>query len=112
MDPQLDICEVVITAPDMGWLTEFSRTLVADRLCATAHSFAQLETIYWWQGELNDKTEAQVTLHTRVDHVNEIVERVKSQHPYLVPSVISRPIIGGSDTYLQWIVDETATGQR
>jgi periplasmic divalent cation tolerance protein len=107
MEPQPAICEVIITAPDMNWLTEFSRTLVVDRLCATAHSFAELKTVYWWQGELHDATEAQVTLHTRVDHVNDIVERVKNQHPYVVPSVITRSITGGSDTYLQWIVDET-----
>ena len=28
-------CEVVITAPDPGWLKDFSRKLVEQRLCAS-----------------------------------------------------------------------------
>jgi len=30
------LCEVVITAPDPGWLKNFSRTLIEQRLCASA----------------------------------------------------------------------------
>ena len=110
MEPQTAVCEVVITAPDMDWLADFSRALVTDRLCATAHSFSQLRTVYWWQDELRDAIEAQVTLHTQVRHVRDIVERVNQEHPYLVPAVITRPIAGGNSAYLQWIVDETGQG--
>ena len=31
------LCEVVITAPDPGWLKDFSRKLIEQRLCAQHH---------------------------------------------------------------------------
>jgi len=34
-----ELCEVVITAPDPGWLKDLSRKLVEQRLCASAHNF-------------------------------------------------------------------------
>lgn len=42
---------MVITAPDPDWLKDFSRTLVEDRLCASAHNFAPMRSVYRWRGE-------------------------------------------------------------
>jgi periplasmic divalent cation tolerance protein len=39
--------------------------------------------------------------------VDAIVERVKASHPYEVPGISARPIVGGSPDYLQWMADET-----
>jgi periplasmic divalent cation tolerance protein len=35
-----ELCEVVITAPDPDWLCAFARSLVEDRLAASAHDYA------------------------------------------------------------------------
>ena len=45
-----ELCEVVITAPDPDWLMDFSRKLVEQRLCASAHNFAPVRSIYRWRG--------------------------------------------------------------
>ena len=37
-----------------------------------------------------------------------IVERVKASHPYEVPGISSRQIIGGNPDYLSWILEETS----
>ena len=50
-----DLCEVIITAPDPDWLVEFSRGLVNDRLCASAHNFAEIRSLYRWQGQVYDR---------------------------------------------------------
>jgi len=36
----------------------------------------------------------------------ELVERVKENHPYSIPEIIAMPIVKGSQDYLNWI-DET-----
>ena len=41
-----ELCEVVITAPDPDWLYQFARTLVEDRLAASAHNFTPIRSIY------------------------------------------------------------------
>jgi periplasmic divalent cation tolerance protein len=39
--------------------------------------------------------------------VEQVVERVKAQHPYEVPGISARPIIDGNPEYLRWIRNET-----
>ena len=72
-----ELCEVVITAPDPGWLKDFSRKLIEQRLCASAHNFAPVQSIYRWRGEIYERTEGRVSLHTRRDRVAEIVALAK-----------------------------------
>jgi periplasmic divalent cation tolerance protein len=105
--PLSDLCEVVITAPDPGWLRAFSRQLVEDRLCASAHNFHPVQSIYRWQGEIYERSEGRVSLHTIRARVPEIVALARHQHPYQVPGISVRPIDGGNPDYLKWMAEET-----
>lgn len=102
-----ELCEVVVTAPDPEWLVEFTRQLVADGLCSSGHNYTPVRSIYKWRGEVHDRTEGRVSLHTRKSLVPVIVQRAKEQHPYEVPGISSRPIEDGNPDYLQWIADQT-----
>ncbi len=102
-----EVCEVIITAPDAEWLAQFTRNLVDQRLAASGHIIAPIRSIYRWQGEVHDVTEARVSLHTKRRLVQPIVELTNRDHPYDVPCVIVVPILGGNSRYLQWVRDET-----
>lgn len=108
--PIVQLCEVVITAPDPDWLLDLSRELVAERLCASVHSFGSVRSIYRWQDEILERTEGRASLHTRAALVQEIVARVKAVHPYEVPGISARPITDGNPEYLRWISDQTKDG--
>jgi periplasmic divalent cation tolerance protein len=97
----------VITAPDPCWLKDLSRKLIEQRLCASAHNFAPVRSIYRWRGEIHERTEGRVSLHTRRDRVEEIVAVAKNQHPYEVPGISTRTITDGNPDYLAWIAQET-----
>lgn len=103
-----ELAEVVITAPDPDWLLDLTRQLVAERLCASAHNFAPIRSVYRWRGEVMERAEGRVSLHTRAALVPAIVERVKTSHPYEVPGISTRAITDGNPDYLAWIADETA----
>lgn len=104
------MCEVVITAPDAEWLASFTRRLIDSHLCAGGHQVAPIRSLYRWQGEVHDRPEARVALHTRLDLVPQIVERANREHPYEVPCVIALPISEGNPAYLRWIMNATASG--
>ena len=87
-----ELCEVVITAPDPGWLKDLSRKLVEQRLCASAHSFAPVRSIFRWRGEIYERTEGRVSLHTRRDRVAEIVAVAKKEHPMRCPASPREPL--------------------
>lgn len=102
-----EVCAVEITAPDPDWLASFVEGLVADRLCAAGH-LSLIRSIYRWQGEVHDISEAHVTLHTVDDRVPEITARTECEHPYEVPCVITTPITGASPAYRAWIIEQTS----
>ena len=104
-------CEVIITAPDAGWLADFTRRLVEDRLAASGHNISQIRSIYRWEGEVYDRSEARVALHTRRSLVRKIVERTRAEHPYEVPSVAVVPIVDGNPAYLRWMQEETISNE-
>ena len=103
----IELCEVVITAPDPDWLRDFTRSLVSERLASNVHNFAPVESTYRWVGEVHDRTEGRAALHTRRSLIPAIVERATDAHPYDVPSISARPIHDGSPTYLAWIREQT-----
>ena len=102
-----DVCEVVITAPDAEWLADFTRRLVDDRLAAAGHVTAETRSIYRWEGQVYDKPEARLVLHTRRSLVSELVARTNAEHPYVVPCVAATPIVDGGPEYVAWILAET-----
>jgi periplasmic divalent cation tolerance protein len=103
-----ELCEVVITAPDPDWLYIFARSLVEDGLAASAHNFTPVRSIYTWQGQVYERAEGRVSLHTSQSRVADIVARAKREHPYEVPGVSARPIIDGNPDYLAWIAKTTS----
>ncbi len=102
-----DYCEVIITAEDPEWLANFTRALVTDRLAACGQNISRIRSIYRWEGEVQDETEARVALHTRASLVPAIVKRANENHPYDVPCVIALPITDGNPDYLAWLAAET-----
>lgn len=101
-----EVCEVIITADDEGWLIDFTRSLVADRLAACGHH-PPTRSVYRWQGVIQEERELRVALHTRHAHLDAIIERVQEAHPYDVPCVLALPIVGGNPAYLAWVRAET-----
>lgn len=102
-----EVSEVIITAPDAEWLAGFTRRLVEDRLAASGHNITPIRSIYRWQGEIFDKPEARVALHTRRSLVPQIIERTNREHPYEVPCVAAMTF-EGNPAYVQWVLDETS----
>lgn len=104
-----EICEVIITAADAEWLVQFTRTLVQDRLVACGQHVTPIRSVYRWDGEIQDDTEARVALHTKADLVPAIIERANRDHPYDVPCVLAVPVIASNPAYAQWVLNETAS---
>jgi periplasmic divalent cation tolerance protein len=75
--------------------------------CASGHNFQPIRTIYRWQGQVHDETEGRVALRTRRSLLPQIIDRVKREHPYEVPSIVAVPIIDGGPDYIAWILEQT-----
>ncbi|XUM00260.1 divalent-cation tolerance protein CutA [Streptomyces venezuelae ATCC 10712] len=82
---------------------------VEARLAACAHIDAPFAAVYRWKGKIETATEWRISFKTTTDRLPELEAWVAEQHPYDVPEWITLPVTGGSEAYLSWVVEETAT---
>jgi periplasmic divalent cation tolerance protein len=99
---------VYITAPDAAAAKRIGRSVVEERLAACANVIDGMSSIYWWQGKVEEASEAVLILKTTVARAEELIARVKTLHSYECPAIVALPIARGSAEYLDWIGGETA----
>jgi periplasmic divalent cation tolerance protein len=98
---------VLITAPNEEDAAKIGRTLVEEKLAACANIIQSIRSIYRWQGRIEDEQETLVIAKTRNELFDRLKEKVIALHPYSVPEIIALPIVAGSESYLNWIRQET-----
>jgi periplasmic divalent cation tolerance protein len=103
----MNLTLVYITAGDKDEARRIGQELVESRLAACVNIVDGMNSMYWWQGELQDETEAVLIAKTKESLVPELIERVKSMHSYDCPCVVSLPILDGNADFLKWVEDET-----
>lgn len=94
-------CESVEQAKKIG------KAVVERRLAACANILPGMETIYWWNGKLEEGQESVLIFKTTTDLVEQLTEAVKEIHSYEVPCIIALPVQAGNPDYLRWIEQET-----
>jgi periplasmic divalent cation tolerance protein len=99
---------IYITAGDRQAALDIARRLVESRLVACANVFDGATSIYWWQGSLQQESEAVLVAKTRDALVPRVIAAVKECHSYACPCVVALPIVDGNPAFLDWISAETA----
>lgn len=99
---------VYVTAGDREAALAIGRALVEARLAACANVIGGMESVYRWQGAVEQASEAVLILKTRASMLDELTEKVKALHDYDCPCVVAMPIAGGNAEYLDWIAEQTA----
>ncbi len=94
---------VLVTVPDVETGVKIARELVSSRLVACVNVVKDVRSIFFWEGKVDEASEALLIIKTRLDKMDEVVRRVKELHPYQVPEIIALPIVYGLESYLKWI---------
>lgn len=103
-----DLLVVLITAPSQETAEQLARHLLQERLAACVNLVNGVQSLYWWEGELQSDSETLMVVKTRKEGFQErFIPFVKRHHPYQVPEVLALPIFGGNEDYLQWVRTET-----
>ena len=105
-----DALFVYVTAGDRDAALAIGRALVEARLAACANVIDGMESVYRWQGAVEQAQEAVLILKTRSALLDDLIEKVRDLHDYDCPCVVALPIVGGNPAYLEWIFEQTAEG--
>lgn len=99
---------IYITASNKEEARKIGRALVESRLAACINVIDNMNSIYWWEGKVQDDNETIIIAKTKEPLVEELIKKVKSLHSYDCPCVVALPIEDGNKDFLDWIIKETA----
>lgn len=98
---------VLTNVPDAATASTIARQLVERRLVACVNILPQVQSIYRWQGMIEESGEISLLIKTTEARYPELEAAIKALHPYDVPEIIAMPIVRGLPQYLDWIAQET-----
>ncbi|MBW2125826.1 MAG: divalent-cation tolerance protein CutA [Deltaproteobacteria bacterium] len=98
---------VYITTNNEEEAARIGKELVVHRLAACANIIKGLRSFYWWEGEVQDDSEALLIAKTREELMPQLIHKVKELHTYTCPCIVSLPIMEGNPDF---IVQETSEG--
>jgi periplasmic divalent cation tolerance protein len=98
---------VLTTLPADADGPAFGRALLNERLAACVNLLAPMESVYRWEGRVEQETERQVIIKTTRDRLTALWDRVRELHPYEVPEFIVLAIADGNEAYLRWVGEST-----
>ena len=100
-------CQIVITTlPSRDAAQAIARTLIEERLAACVQLVDGLQSIYRWEGRIDESAECQLTAKTTADASPALIERLRALHPYEVPEILTLDAAAGH-AYAAWLGAQT-----
>jgi periplasmic divalent cation tolerance protein len=102
-----DLVLVLSNAPDLLLAKRIAHVLVEENLAACVSLGAPTLSIYCWQGVVESVEEIPLAIKTTQGRQLALMEALARLHPHDVPEIIVVPVIGGTQTYIDWVRDQT-----
>ena len=98
---------VYVTAGSPAEGDRLARALVEERLAACVNRVVPVQSVYRWEGKLEQSEEQLLIIKTQKSLFPALEKRVRELHSYTVPEIVALPIIEGSQDYLRWLAEQT-----
>lgn len=98
---------VYVTAPDRETAERIGREVVQRRLAACANIVPGIASIYWWEGRVQEESEAVLMLKSRSGLAERLREAIAALHPYTVPAISILTLERVHPPYWEWVQEET-----
>ena len=91
------------TFPEAETARKIGRELVEAGLVACANIMPSVQSIYFWDGKVEENAEVLGIFKMTAARFGEFQARLRVLHPYDVPEIIRLDIAEGLPEYLRWI---------
>lgn len=94
-----------VPCPDKASAESIAKTLLQEKRVGCANIIANMESHYWWQGQLDQSSEYVLILKTLQNPgIQETLsKRIEELHPYDIPCVMILPVLGINESYKNWL---------
>ena len=99
---------VYMTAGSREEAATIGRALVEERLAACVNIISPMQSIYRWQGKIEEDSEVVMIAKTTARHMDRLISKVRELHSYECPCIVAWEIVDGNAPFLEWIGREVA----
>lgn len=92
-----------VTTPNQEVARNLAKVLVEKRVAACVNIVNNVESIYEWQGKLEQDSESMMIIKSNSEKSAALKEIIEKEHPYDCPEVITLEVKSGSEKYINWI---------
>ena len=96
---------VLTTAGSQDEARKIASALVERRLAACVNIVAPVESVYRWQGKVENGQEWLLIIKTTAQAFSKVREAIGELHSYDLPECVLLSIEDGSKAYLEWIAE-------
>ena len=65
-------------------------------------SLKNIESYFWWGGEINQSKEVQLIIKCKEENLNKVCNKISESHSYELPEIIYFPVSASKD-YYRWV---------
>lgn len=94
---------VLSTCPDAATARTIATALVERGLAACVNIVPGVESVYRWQGKVEQGSELLLLIKSRADAYATLEQAILELHPYELPEIVALPLAAGLPAYLGWI---------
>jgi periplasmic divalent cation tolerance protein len=98
---------VYMTFPDQKTATRIGQALLEKRLVACVNILPQVQSMYWWEDEIQHETEVVALAKTAQTLFEPLKTCVLGLHPYEVPCIVALALGHGHEPFLRWVDEQT-----
>src|SRR6266498_3940353 len=107
-----DLIVIYVKARTAEEAYRLAQWLVDERHDACVNRVKSIQSVYRWQGEVEQSDEELLIIKTHKDLFPALEARVRELHSYSVPEIIALPVIAGSSEYLGWLRGQVAADSQ
>ena len=92
---------IITTEVDKKNASRLADLLLREKLipCVT---FKNVESHFWWKGEINQSKEVQLMIKCKEENVNKVCNKISEWHSYELPEIIYFRV-SANKSYHQWV---------
>lgn len=98
---------IYITVSSKTEARKIAMVLLEERLAACVNIIPQVQSMYWWEGKIQEAGEVIMIAKTRESLVQDLMDTVEELHSYDVPCIEVLDVETGATEFLRWVEEET-----
>ncbi|RPJ34373.1 MAG: divalent-cation tolerance protein CutA [Verrucomicrobiaceae bacterium] len=98
------ICIVLCTFPSAEGARQIGTVLVEKQLAACVNLIPAVESIYRWQGKVENAAEVLAVIKTSAAVFPALEKELTALHPYEVPEIIALEPAAVAESYASWLL--------